>query len=374
MKNVKVCPLCGSTVDSDSNFCEYCGYSLKESTSETGKTDEPVQFDEEEAAPQFDKPDRPALHDRGTGIQPEKKYNGILIAAGVVIAATVIAVCIFVMGNHGKTGQDMLEDKNPVFTGEAENGSESSFYEEGMTADSYESSDISAVEEKILDIRNQYNQIMAGYDSGIYSTYAINAETISCWDGSELVMISAGRDDSYDMDRSFYYADGELIFAYYEADCSYRFYFDNGELIRVRYCRNASDTLNAVNYDDPADWGEWPGNLKMHSSMFVQEAAQVKKYMDVSSGDSILPNSSTTYLSMSDLNGLTKEECRIARNEIFARHGRMFDDETLQAYFKQFEWYEPTIAPENFTDNLLNDYELKNLDLIIAYEKEKGYR
>ena len=49
MKNVKVCPLCGSTVDSDSNFCEYCGYSLKESTSETGKTDEPVQFDEEEA-------------------------------------------------------------------------------------------------------------------------------------------------------------------------------------------------------------------------------------------------------------------------------------------------------------------------------------
>lgn len=88
----------------------------------------------------------------------------------------------------------------------------------------------------------------------------------------------------------------------------------------------------------------------------------------------ILPESNTRYLNKSDLAGLTAEECRLARNEIYARHGRMFNDEGLQKYFESFDWYTPTIQPNDFQEAMLNAYEIANRDLIVDYEQEQGYR
>lgn len=90
--------------------------------------------------------------------------------------------------------------------------------------------------------------------------------------------------------------------------------------------------------------------------------------------DFVLPDSSSRYLSKSDLHGLSAEQCRIARNEIYARHGRIFQDEGLQAYFNQFSWYQPTIPADAFQESMLNAYEIANRDLIVEYEKEQGYR
>lgn len=87
-----------------------------------------------------------------------------------------------------------------------------------------------------------------------------------------------------------------------------------------------------------------------------------------------LPGSNSRYLAKEELAGFTADECRIARNEIYARHGRIFDDEGLQAYFSQFDWYNPQIRPEDFSDTLLNEYEAANLALILEYESEMGYR
>ena len=92
------------------------------------------------------------------------------------------------------------------------------------------------------------------------------------------------------------------------------------------------------------------------------------------SGDYILPESNFRILSMSDLEGLTAEECRLARNEIYARHGRKFEAEDLQEYFGSCEWYQPTIEVGDFQESMLNDCEIANRDLIVEYEKEKGYR
>ncbi|MCC8129521.1 MAG: YARHG domain-containing protein [Clostridiales bacterium] len=91
------------------------------------------------------------------------------------------------------------------------------------------------------------------------------------------------------------------------------------------------------------------------------------------SDDYVLPNSSSRYLSESDLTGLNAWQCRVARNEIYARHGRLFDDDTLQEYFDSKSWYYGYIDPDDFALDLLNDYEIKNLELIVAYEKEMNY-
>jgi len=88
----------------------------------------------------------------------------------------------------------------------------------------------------------------------------------------------------------------------------------------------------------------------------------------------ILPTSNSAFLTNADLTGLTAEECRIARNELYARHGRMFTDETLQAYFESCSWYQGTIPAEEFDDSVLNEYEIANRDLLVQYEEEQGYR
>lgn len=84
--------------------------------------------------------------------------------------------------------------------------------------------------------------------------------------------------------------------------------------------------------------------------------------------------SNCCYLTESDLAGLNAMECKIARNEIYARYGRLFTDPDLQAYFNGKRWYYGFISPEEFDDNVLNECERANLDLIVQYETAHGYR
>lgn len=89
----------------------------------------------------------------------------------------------------------------------------------------------------------------------------------------------------------------------------------------------------------------------------------------------ILPHSNSVYLTEEDLAGLSKEELRIARNEIYARHGRRFKDSELQSYFDSKSWYEGNVLPEDFTDSyaesVFNEYELTNKDFIANYESKQ---
>ena len=86
------------------------------------------------------------------------------------------------------------------------------------------------------------------------------------------------------------------------------------------------------------------------------------------SGDYILPHSNSAYVTEEDLAGLTTEELRLARNEIYARHGRRFNDSVLQEYFDSKEWYVGTIAPEDFSESVFNEYELANREFIKSHE------
>ena len=82
----------------------------------------------------------------------------------------------------------------------------------------------------------------------------------------------------------------------------------------------------------------------------------------------ILPDSSKRILADSEVSGLSKSELRLARNEIFARHGRMFDDQELQDYFNSKSWYRGTIRPEDFSESMLSETEKANIETIKKYE------
>ncbi|WP_242237770.1 YARHG domain-containing protein [Bacillus cereus group sp. BfR-BA-01316] len=78
----------------------------------------------------------------------------------------------------------------------------------------------------------------------------------------------------------------------------------------------------------------------------------------------IFPDSDTRKLTSADLRYLTKERLKIARNEIYARHGHIFQTKDMQAYFLKQSWYR-----ENpYFTGKLTDIEVYNVELIKSRE------
>ena len=94
----------------------------------------------------------------------------------------------------------------------------------------------------------------------------------------------------------------------------------------------------------------------------------------LASSEYIIPDSDTRLLEEKDIEGFRAEQCRLARNELYARHGRIFDDASLQSHFQACSWYHGTIPGSSFSESMLSDVEIKNRDFILTYEKKMGYR
>ena len=90
---------------------------------------------------------------------------------------------------------------------------------------------------------------------------------------------------------------------------------------------------------------------------------------EVSKGDYIIADSSSRLLTEPDLQGLTKAQLELARNEIFARHGRAFKRADIQSYFESKSWYKQN-PNYNYTNDYANlsDIELTNARFILAHE------
>ena len=74
----------------------------------------------------------------------------------------------------------------------------------------------------------------------------------------------------------------------------------------------------------------------------------------------------TTPVSQTLLDGLFIEDAKKLRNEIYARHGRVFKDKWLNKYFRSFDWYKPD---PSYSDSSLSSIERQNVAAILAYEK-----
>jgi hypothetical protein len=72
-------------------------------------------------------------------------------------------------------------------------------------------------------------------------------------------------------------------------------------------------------------------------------------------------------VSKSLLDGLFSEDARKLRSEIYARHGKIFTDKTLQKYFASLDWYKPD---PHYSDRSLTLIEKKNAAAILAYERK----
>ena len=76
---------------------------------------------------------------------------------------------------------------------------------------------------------------------------------------------------------------------------------------------------------------------------------------------------STKPITSALLQGLFVEDVRKMRDEIYARHGKVFKDPWTQKYFASFDWYK---ANPSYSDASLTPVEKSNLAVIAAYEKK----
>ena len=231
-------------------------------------------------------------------------------------------------------------------------------------------------EAAITHIRELYNEIESNRQAGTYDAYDPENGVVYYFSDDDLIAITTQPNVENNAYRRFYYyQDGVLFFAYYEGSDSYRFYFCQGRLIRLRYTPDTAVSNTAANYDQATT----SAYLKWEERVLTEDAQlrlELSRLSAASESDSeyLLADSDSRYLTEDDLAGFTAEQCRLARNEIYARHGRRFKDPALQRYFDSLRWYDGTIEADAFNDSVFNSYERANCSLIIDYEREHGYR
>ena len=71
----------------------------------------------------------------------------------------------------------------------------------------------------------------------------------------------------------------------------------------------------------------------------------------------------------------SSDQLELAKNEIYARHGRQFVTQYISDYFNSKSWYQGTIDPDTFDaqqDSIFNEYEMANISKIAEWEERKS--
>ena len=62
---------------------------------------------------------------------------------------------------------------------------------------------------------------------------------------------------------------------------------------------------------------------------------------------------------------------KVLRNEIYARHGKIFSTPEMKQILESAPWYKPR---PDFSEREFNEIEKKNIQFIDEYEKKKGWK
>ena len=124
--------------------------------------------------------------------------------------------------------------------------------------------------------------------------------------------------------------------------------YETDKLTNIEY----TNVIAIVQYEEAH-----AGELQNMSSVHLAEGSEF-----------VIPYSSERLLTKADVEWLTMDQLKIARNEIYARHGVIFRDSSLQVFFNARSWYTPQIRAEEFSNDMLNDVEKANVKFIYEYE------
>lgn len=134
------------------------------------------------------------------------------------------------------------------------------------------------------------------------------------------------------------------------------FYARRGRTFTAEWLQQYFDTQS---WYYAADEDKQPSELPPMEKQNVETIVRVEKQLREELSKKII--------SRRVLEGLFIEDARKLRNEIYARHGKVFEDKPMRNYFSTFDWYKPDAK---FNEKLLTRIERQNYAAILAYERK----
>jgi hypothetical protein len=137
-------------------------------------------------------------------------------------------------------------------------------------------------------------------------------------------------------------------------------------ILREEFYARHGKKFDAPGISDYFNWREWYKPAK--NQKLVKLNATEQKNVDLlqAQENKIREWFATTAIGDDTLGDLFAEDLRVLRNELYARHGRIFKDAKLQKYFEAQSWYK---ANPDFKNDQLSEIEVGNLAKIKTAEE-----
>jgi len=136
-------------------------------------------------------------------------------------------------------------------------------------------------------------------------------------------------------------------------------------LLREEFYARHGKTFDAPGIRDYFNWRDWYKPAKNQSTVKLNRTEQQNVELLAQYESKVRERLATQPLEEGILGDMFAEDLRVLRNEIYARHGRIFKDAELQKYFESQAWYKPN---PDFKDDQLNEIEAANLAKIKSAE------
>lgn len=142
-------------------------------------------------------------------------------------------------------------------------------------------------------------------------------------------------------------------------------------LMELRIIRNEFWARRGLKFTLPGikqyfEWRDWYKPLRDQRKVKLNDIETANVNLILAREASIREKLTTEELPDNFAEQMFTEDLRILRNELYARHGRVFKDPVLQKYFAAQAWYKPD--PE-FKDEMLSTIEFKNLAKLKSAEE-----
>lgn len=142
-------------------------------------------------------------------------------------------------------------------------------------------------------------------------------------------------------------------------------------LLELRILREEFYARHGKKFDAPGirdyfNWRDWYKAAKDQSTVKLNKIEQQNVDLIASFETKMREKLSSDLIGDNTLGELFAEDLRLLRNEIYARHGRVFKDKDLQTYFESQAWYK---ANPEFNDEQLSEIESQNLAKIKEAEE-----
>jgi len=146
--------------------------------------------------------------------------------------------------------------------------------------------------------------------------------------------------------------------------------FNDLRLMRNEFFARRGKKFTIAAYKQAFEWQDWYKPLKDQTKVKLSPTEEANVKLLEAYEVKLREKVTTEVLPEEYFYGMYLEDLRILRNEIFAKHGRIFKDAKLQKYFEAQPWYR---ADASFTDDkvkdILSENEFKNITAIKTQEE-----